>query len=98
VALLDSPYLSETLVRLLGSEKECFRNSSFSLILCTQQEVEKFTDLEKLYLYLQLPSGLSNGEKRYTCSCLRCVTCLQNIPRICMYGVSGMVVTILQQS
>ncbi|KAB1276840.1 DNA-binding protein Rfx5 [Camelus dromedarius] len=27
------------------------------------QEVEKFTDLEKLYLYLQLPSGLSNGEK-----------------------------------
>ncbi|XP_043934898.1 DNA-binding protein RFX7 [Protopterus annectens] len=27
-------------------------------------EVEKFTDLEKLYLYLQLPSGPSNGEKR----------------------------------
>uniref|UniRef100_A0A8D0GEV3 RFX-type winged-helix domain-containing protein n=1 Tax=Sphenodon punctatus TaxID=8508 RepID=A0A8D0GEV3_SPHPU len=30
---------------------------------CILQEVEKFTDLEKLYLYLQLPSGPSNGEK-----------------------------------
>uniref|UniRef100_A0A8C8A9V8 RFX-type winged-helix domain-containing protein n=1 Tax=Otus sunia TaxID=257818 RepID=A0A8C8A9V8_9STRI len=29
------------------------------------QEVEKFTDLEKLYLYLQLPSGPNNGDKRY---------------------------------
>uniref|UniRef100_A0A803VWX6 RFX-type winged-helix domain-containing protein n=1 Tax=Ficedula albicollis TaxID=59894 RepID=A0A803VWX6_FICAL len=27
------------------------------------QEVEKFTDLEKLYLYLQLPSGPNNGDK-----------------------------------
>lgn len=30
---------------------------------CILQEVEKFTDLEKLYLYLQLPSGLSSAEK-----------------------------------
>ncbi|XP_063782213.1 DNA-binding protein RFX7 [Pseudophryne corroboree] len=30
---------------------------------CILQEVEKFTDLEKLYLYLQLPSGPSNVEK-----------------------------------
>ncbi|KAL1007279.1 hypothetical protein UPYG_G00084450 [Umbra pygmaea] len=28
------------------------------------QDVEKFTDIEKLYLYLKLPSGLSNSEKR----------------------------------
>ncbi|KAJ1079323.1 hypothetical protein K5549_020036, partial [Capra hircus] len=34
-----------------------------SKVDCILQEVEKFTDLEKLYLYLQLPSGLSNGEK-----------------------------------
>ncbi|KAF2977803.1 hypothetical protein EK904_007771, partial [Melospiza melodia maxima] len=27
------------------------------------KEVEKFTDLEKLYLYLQLPSGPNNGDK-----------------------------------
>lgn len=47
-----------------------FKKWSFFLILCKQQEVEKFTDLEKLYLYLQLPSGLSNGEKRYIYSCL----------------------------
>jgi len=30
---------------------------------CILKEVENFTDLEKLYLYLQLPSGLSSGEK-----------------------------------
>ncbi|KYO21246.1 DNA-binding protein RFX7 isoform A [Alligator mississippiensis] len=34
-----------------------------SKVDCILQEVEKFTDLEKLYLYLQLPSGPSNGEK-----------------------------------
>ncbi|XP_010878521.2 DNA-binding protein RFX7 [Esox lucius] len=28
------------------------------------QDVEKFTDIEKLYLYLKLPSGPSNSEKR----------------------------------
>lgn len=31
-----------------------------------QQDVEKFTDIEKLYLYLKLPSGPSSGnDKRY---------------------------------
>ena len=36
--------------------------SSFHL----QQDVEKFTDIEKLYLYLKLPSGPGNGnDKRY---------------------------------
>ncbi|XP_062245892.1 DNA-binding protein RFX5-like [Platichthys flesus] len=31
------------------------------------QDVEKFTDIEKLYLYLKLPSGPSSGnDKRYT--------------------------------
>ncbi|KAG8144783.1 hypothetical protein E2320_013213 [Naja naja] len=34
-----------------------------SKVDCILQEVEKFTDLQKLYLYLQLPSGPSNGEK-----------------------------------
>uniref|UniRef100_A0A8C7A4Q2 Regulatory factor X7 n=1 Tax=Neovison vison TaxID=452646 RepID=A0A8C7A4Q2_NEOVI len=34
-----------------------------SKVDCILKEVENFTDLEKLYLYLQLPSGLSNGEK-----------------------------------
>ncbi|CAH2273865.1 DNA-binding RFX7 [Pelobates cultripes] len=34
-----------------------------SKVDCILQEVEKFTDLEKLYLYLQLPSGPSNVEK-----------------------------------
>uniref|UniRef100_A0A3Q2YL10 RFX-type winged-helix domain-containing protein n=1 Tax=Hippocampus comes TaxID=109280 RepID=A0A3Q2YL10_HIPCM len=30
---------------------------SFSTLLLPQQDVEKFTDIEKLYLYLKLPSG-----------------------------------------
>ncbi|XP_053317884.1 DNA-binding protein RFX7 [Spea bombifrons] len=34
-----------------------------SKVDCILQEVEKFTDIEKLYLYLQLPSGPSNVEK-----------------------------------
>ncbi|XP_069768032.1 DNA-binding protein RFX7 isoform X2 [Narcine bancroftii] len=34
-----------------------------SKVDCILQEVMKFTDLEKLYLYLQLPSGPSNGNK-----------------------------------
>nr|XP_020640543.1 DNA-binding protein RFX7 [Pogona vitticeps] len=34
-----------------------------SKVDCILQEVEKFTDLQKLYLYLQLPSGPSSGEK-----------------------------------
>lgn len=29
-----------------------------------QQDVQKFSDSDKLYLYLQLPSGPSLGEKR----------------------------------
>lgn len=34
--------------------------------LTLQQDVEKFTDIEKLYLYLKLPSGPSSGnDKRY---------------------------------
>lgn len=34
--------------------------------LFLQQDVEKFTDIEKLYLYLKLPSGPSSGnDKRY---------------------------------
>lgn len=38
----------------------------FVLITFLQQDVEKFTDIEKLYLYLKLPSGPSNGnDKRY---------------------------------
>lgn len=37
-----------------------------SCVLFTQQDVEKFTDIEKLYLYLQLPSSPSSvHEKRY---------------------------------
>ncbi|KAM9312740.1 DNA-binding protein RFX7 [Gastrophryne carolinensis] len=34
-----------------------------SKVDCILQEVEKFTDLEKLYLYLQLPSGPNNADK-----------------------------------
>lgn len=35
------------------------------LFLFLQQDVEKFSDIEKLYLYLKLPSGpSSNTEKR----------------------------------
>lgn len=38
----------------------------FVLCLILQQDVEKFTDIEKLYLYLKLPSGPSSGnDKRY---------------------------------
>lgn len=33
-----------------------------------QQDVEKFTDIEKLYLYLKLPSGPSSGNDK------RCVS------------------------
>lgn len=36
------------------------------MFLFLQQDVEKFTDIEKLYLYLKLPSGPSSGnDKRY---------------------------------
>lgn len=38
------------------------------VFLTLQQDVEKFTDIEKLYLYLKLPSGPSSGnDKRYVC-------------------------------
>lgn len=41
-------------------------NGFFLLFLSLQQDVEKFTDIEKLYLYLKLPSGPSSGnDKRY---------------------------------
>uniref|UniRef100_A0A8C7M5G2 RFX-type winged-helix domain-containing protein n=1 Tax=Oncorhynchus mykiss TaxID=8022 RepID=A0A8C7M5G2_ONCMY len=40
---------------------------TFSLLpLILQQDVEKFTDIEKLYLYLKLPSGPSNGNDKRT--------------------------------
>lgn len=40
--------------------------SSFPVLCLLQQDVEKFTDIEKLYLYLKLPSGPSSGnDKRY---------------------------------
>lgn len=36
------------------------------VFVTVQQDVEKFTDIEKLYLYLKLPSGPSSGnDKRY---------------------------------
>lgn len=39
--------------------------------LFLQQDVEKFTDIEKLYLYLKLPSGPSSGnDKRYVSDAL----------------------------
>uniref|UniRef100_A0A8C0BNR4 RFX-type winged-helix domain-containing protein n=1 Tax=Buteo japonicus TaxID=224669 RepID=A0A8C0BNR4_9AVES len=42
----------------------CSEKTGFHVTcLVTEQEVEKFTDLEKLYLYLQLPSGPNNGDK-----------------------------------
>ncbi|XP_053573482.1 DNA-binding protein RFX7 [Bombina bombina] len=43
--------------------KNSICNSLQGKVLCILEEVEKFTDLEKLYLYLQLPSGPSNVEK-----------------------------------
>lgn len=40
--------------------------SSLFFFLVLQQDVEKFSDIEKLYLYLKLPSGpSSNTEKRW---------------------------------
>ena len=56
---------------LQGSEASALRHKIRSSICktvqskvdCILQEVEKFTDLEKLYLYLQLPSGPNNGDK-----------------------------------
>lgn len=47
-------------VCLFSSPPFVFNQNTFVI----QQEVEKFTDLEKLYLYLQLPSGPNNGDKR----------------------------------
>ncbi|KAI4825998.1 hypothetical protein KUCAC02_021657 [Chaenocephalus aceratus] len=35
------------------------------------QDVEKFTDIEKLYLYLKLPSGPSSGNDK-SCMCFIC--------------------------
>lgn len=41
------------------------------ILLFLQQDVEKFTDIEKLYLYLKLPSGPSSGnDKRYVLDAL----------------------------
>lgn len=38
--------------------------------LILQQDVEKFSDIEKLYLYLKLPSGpSSNADKRWEYTC-----------------------------
>lgn len=48
-------------------------NFLFYLVLFyfLQQDVEKFTDIEKLYLYLKLPSGPSSGnDKRYWSSAI----------------------------
>lgn len=33
-------------------------------VLCPQQDVQRFSDNDKLYLYLQLPSGPGSGDKR----------------------------------
>lgn len=33
-------------------------------VLVQQQDVQRFSDNDKLYLYLQLPSGLGAGDKR----------------------------------
>ncbi|KAL7833709.1 hypothetical protein AOLI_G00286690 [Acnodon oligacanthus] len=36
----------------------------------SRQDVEKFTDIEKLYLYLRLPSGPSSGNDKTEQSCV----------------------------
>lgn len=33
--------------------------------LVPQQDVQRFSDGDKLYLYLQLPSGPNSGDKRF---------------------------------
>lgn len=33
--------------------------------LLSQQDVQRFSDGDKLYLYLQLPSGPNSGDKRF---------------------------------
>ena len=35
------------------------------LLLSSQQDVQRFSDNDKLYLYLQLPAGPGPGDKRY---------------------------------
>lgn len=44
----------------------------FVIFLSSQQDVEKFTDIEKLYLYLKLPSGPSSGNDKRCGADTRC--------------------------
>ncbi|TRY82040.1 hypothetical protein DNTS_006683 [Danionella cerebrum] len=51
--------LSDTNIRYLRTYK-----TVQSKVDCILQDVEKLTDIEKLYLYLKLPSGPSSGSER----------------------------------
>ncbi|XP_077176401.1 DNA-binding protein RFX5 [Paroedura picta] len=48
---------------LLHKLKGAISKAVQSKVDCILQDVQKFSDYAKLYLYLQLPSGLSSGEK-----------------------------------
>ncbi|XP_063172836.1 DNA-binding protein RFX5 [Candoia aspera] len=48
---------------LLQKLKSAISKSVQSKVDCILQDVQKFSDYAKLYLYLQLPSGPSSGEK-----------------------------------
>lgn len=82
----QSNIFREVLVNCVEGETSVLKRLFLFHSFCNQQEVEKFTDLEKLYLYLQLPSGLSNGEKRYvlSCLCLNYTVCRKLIRCVCM--------------
>lgn len=44
---------------------EWFKTQILLCLSYPQQDVQRFSDNDKLYLYLQLPSGPSSGEKRW---------------------------------
>ncbi|XP_034845914.1 DNA-binding protein RFX5 isoform X5 [Mirounga leonina] len=56
------------LQRLRGTISKAVQNKVEGIL----QDVQKFSDNDKLYLYLQLPSGPSTGDKRKYCESLAC--------------------------
>ncbi|XP_008069988.1 DNA-binding protein RFX5 isoform X2 [Carlito syrichta] len=56
------------LQRLRGTISKAVQNKVEGIL----QDVQKFSDNDKLYLYLQLPSGPTTGDKRKYCESLAC--------------------------
>lgn len=59
--------LKSGLIRAADFGGAHLRSDSFTMGFFQQQDVQRFSDNDKLYLYLQLPSGPTSGDKRWRC-------------------------------